>query len=158
LVNPRLLLLLDLWIWCFCEFLLLWAVVLLSGVRTPLMYILPGCLFMTVFIKIGYGRDFMMRGSIPALFLLMVFVCAALKKTYGSKKRHMFLILMTMLVYGGVTPLSEIYRAVKLSIPNWRNLTFDFRITADFWDKATTPNPNFMGFIEGSSYGKYLMP
>jgi hypothetical protein len=103
-----------------------------------------------------------MRGSIPALFLLLVFICAALKKTFEQRKtkkgKYVFLFLLTMLIYGSITPLSEIYRTVYITRIGWAHNVYKFRESVDFWNNSKNINPNFMGFVEDSSYGKFFMP
>lgn len=62
--------------------------------------------------KIGRFNDFVMRISLPSLFILLIFICRYLfdKKTEfnGSKK-----LLVLFLLIGAISPLAEISRSIQ---------------------------------------------
>ncbi len=101
-----------------------------------MFYVACGSLVLIPFIRVGFGTDFCMRGSIPALFLVMVYAAEFLIHTdwykkeevlparYAPNRRTLALILVGILVIGAATPVMEIYRGLyhvvtekKLSIP-----------------------------------------
>jgi hypothetical protein len=79
-------------------------------------YVAGGLLLIFPFIQIGYGRDFVMRASIPSLFYLMVWVAEAISSPQTA--RPLRLILLVFLGIGMLTPLYEINRSI------YRTVTF----------------------------------
>jgi hypothetical protein len=68
------------------------------------------CLSLIPFYRYGGTNDFVMRVSIPALFVLAVFLCAALhSRSLGGPGRT---ILVILVILGAVTPLVELRRHV----------------------------------------------
>lgn len=68
------------------------------------------CLSLFPFYRFGGVNDFVMRASIPALFVLAVFVGRALQA--GSMPRFRRTVLVVLLVLGSVTALVEVRRHV----------------------------------------------
>lgn len=89
-----------------------------------MFYIACGSLVLIPFIRVGFGTDFCMRGSIPALFLVMVYAAEFLIHTDWRKKekalpvrhapnrRTLALLLAIILIIGAATPVMEIYRGL----------------------------------------------
>lgn len=66
------------------------------------------CLCLFPFVRIGVGKDFVMRTSIPALFVLAVFASRALHDdSFGLPKK---LILIAIILIGSATAFIEIKR------------------------------------------------
>ncbi len=66
------------------------------------------CLCLFPFVRIGVGKDFVMRTSIPALFVLAVFAGKALyDDSFGRTKK---LLLIAILIIGSATACIEIKR------------------------------------------------
>lgn len=63
---------------------------------------------------IGNGKDMAMRGSIPALMILMIMVGQYLLKNFKNKQKRLRIILLsTALLIGAITPATEFYRSFK---------------------------------------------
>lgn len=71
------------------------------------------------FIKIGYGSDFPMRASIPAIFMMYIMVYEFILKEKvqllkkGTINRLLYILLIVCLVLGSITPIVEFYRGVR---------------------------------------------
>jgi len=76
--------------------------------RNPLFYIIAICLLCFPLFYIP-DYNFVIRGSIPALFVLMLMVIDELETLGKSKKRSLLIIV---LIVGSITPLAEIRRTV----------------------------------------------
>lgn len=75
-----------------------------------LLYIIP-------FVQIVSTRDFIMRVSIPSLFILCIFVMKSLmKKSCHISTKFYQCILVVLLVVGSITPLNEIYRSAFFTL------------------------------------------
>jgi hypothetical protein len=70
-----------------------------------------GCLLLFPLYRYGASNDFVMRSSIPALYVLAVFLGRALSGRSLSRCRRV--VLMMLLVLGSVTPLIELRRHVE---------------------------------------------
>ena len=70
-----------------------------------------GCLLLFPLYRYGASNDFVMRSSIPALYVLAVFVGRALGGRSLSGRRRA--VLIALLVLGSVTPLIELRRHVE---------------------------------------------
>jgi hypothetical protein len=67
-----------------------------------------GCLLLFPLYRYGASNDLVMRSSIPALYILAVFVGRALSgHALGSRRRA---VLVTLLLLGSVTPLIQFQR------------------------------------------------
>lgn len=73
-----------------------------------------------LYFPLFYFRDnnFVMRGSIPALFLLMIFVTKFLCDAGNKEVKYRKIILIAVLAIGGVTPFTEINRALRATLLN----------------------------------------
>lgn len=67
------------------------------------------------FFQIGFANDLVMRGSIPAIYVLAIFVCRQLLDTVPRNIVTFMakIILLVVLGFGGLTSLSEVTRSVK---------------------------------------------
>jgi hypothetical protein len=86
-----------------------------DGLRTTLSRALLltalGCLVLFPLYRYGASNDFVMRSSIPALYVLAVFLGRALSGRSLSRCRRV--VLMTLLLLGSATPLIELRRHVE---------------------------------------------
>lgn len=73
-----------------------------------IILVLLGC----PWIRIGYSMDFCMRASIPALFVLMLFVIRAIEDWASNRKWVALAILLLVMAVGAITPIHEITRSV----------------------------------------------
>lgn len=83
-----------------------------------LFYVVTTSLLIIPFIKVGYEADFCMRASIPALFVLMLYIIEALEE---EKKGRIRFFILIMLMIGALTPVTEIHRTLSHTwqkIPN----------------------------------------
>lgn len=124
--------------------LLLW-----PGNRKNILFYIAGISLMIIpAIRIGHGTDFCMRGSIPALFLIMVYSADYLINTdwkvkekvlplkHAPARRTVSVLLILVLLIGAMTPAMEFYRGIyhvvserKLSLPC--DTTYSFENDAD---------------------------
>ena len=85
------------------------ALIFTSQKKNPLYYICGFCLLTFPLFYIPDG-NFIMRASIPALFILMLYVIDELETCINQKRRA---LLLFVLLVGGITPCSEIIRTIK---------------------------------------------
>lgn len=98
-------LLLFLLLECGIYILLVWH----SHQRDPMFYAVMMSLLFIPFFQVGYGQDFCMRASIPALFVLMTFCGRELLEHPGKSTT---VVLAITLCIGAATPLVEIGRGL----------------------------------------------
>jgi hypothetical protein len=92
----------------FLEGILIWLVLGKVMRRNPLWYAIGITLIICPLLIVGEGTDFVMRVSIPSLFILMVWAGECLRKRNWDLKP----ILIGYLTIGALTPLYEINRSV----------------------------------------------
>ena len=82
--------------------------------RKKLIYYITWlCLLAYPFIKVGYGEDFCMRATIPALVILYLMICKTLESRYYMKKcKGAFTVLVIALFIGSITPIHEFARTI----------------------------------------------
>lgn len=111
--------------------------------------------------KMGYGTDFAMRATIPALFLLMIYIIRHLNQTIEVEGPRLKMpvstaVLAIALILGSITPMVEYRRAFNGVIAAGKlNAVADNIITFD----RTPPehDPNFLsGDPEKRPFYKYL--
>lgn len=87
--------------------------------NNPIYYLTIILLLIFPFVKIGSQSDFTMRGSIPVIFMMYVFVVRFLLseknviKQKNSINRLMYIVLIVCLLVGSITPCVEIYRGCR---------------------------------------------
>lgn len=104
---------------------------------------------------------FIMRGSIPALFLLMYYVMRFLLEETSEKTKGCKKVLIVVLCIGAITPLCEINRSVSTSTATNEFLQEDVYSFADIKTEdggriATTKAQFFIYDYEGTVFFKYL--
>lgn len=113
--------------------------------KNMLYYLCTGCLLIYPFIQVGFGPDFCMRATIPALVLLFVMVAKTLENNrWRAKHRVACCLLVAVLLIGAITPLHEFARTIYLTRHGYTkvapNLSFD----------------NFFGYTEKNLFWKYF--
>ena len=76
-------------------------------ISIPILIFIP-------FFKYGLLNDLVMRGSIPALFV--VFLCSAtllFSNKFRAQNKLIWLALAIYLIFGAITPITEINRSVQ---------------------------------------------
>ncbi|MBQ8804703.1 MAG: hypothetical protein IJZ53_13835 [Tyzzerella sp.] len=112
------------------------------------------CLCIIPLIRVGYSNDFCMRASIPALFLLTLWVVDALKKTWEQRKRVLCVGIIFALLIGAATPLAEMYRTIT---ETYTRKTNGQTVYAEDRDSVSLLNEsNFSGDIEDNFFFKYF--
>lgn len=101
---------------CFAAAFLLYSAAIFREYENDLLFYLVNIsLLIFPFFKMGVYNDFTMSASIPAVFLLMVFVLKALF-TYGShaaEKPGPLVFLVLLLAVGAVYPVEEMAEVIK---------------------------------------------
>ena len=104
-------------------------------------------------VLVGYGGDFCMRASIPALLVLYIFVIQSLESLKSKKKWKGYVFLVLLLLIGAMTPVREIVRTGV-------NTNTLMRQEAEFMnyveDNEIMGAPNFSTDVEDNSYYKYI--
>ena len=122
--------------------------------KNPLFYIIIGCLLIIPLFRVGYGSDFCMRASIPALILLMLMCLQSYTEALKNKKYIYIGALTAVLIIGAITPLHEINRAINKTIYYQRN---GKNIWAEESNKEELLNSsNFSGVIDNNIFYKYF--
>lgn len=108
-------------------------------------YITILCLLIYPAINVGYGPDFCMRATIPALVILYLMICKALEHRYFREKcSGAFVILIFALLLGSVTPVHEFAR------------TFYNTLNGVTKVESNLGFHNFYGWSQGNRFLKYF--
>lgn len=112
------------------------------------------CLCIIPLIRVGYSNDFCMRASIPALFLLTLWVMEALQKSWRQKKIVLCISMIVALSIGAATPIAEMYRTITETYTRKANGQV---VCAEDRDSIMLLNEsNFSGDIEDNFFFKYF--
>ncbi|SLN75825.1 hypothetical protein [Ruegeria meonggei] len=84
-----------------------------SYVYTPWLWTSLAVLIVLPFFRMGFANDFVMRGSIPALFVLIIFIAYGLLGTSFKAHPIMKPVLLAVVCVGALTGGSELVRSVK---------------------------------------------
>ena len=121
--------------------------------KQPLFWIMTAVLIICPMVRVGYGKDFVMRASIPALLMLYIFAIQSLESLKSKKKWKGYVFLVLLLLIGAMTPVREIVRTGV-------NTTALMRQDAEFMtyveDNEIMGAPNFSTDVEDNSYYKYI--
>ncbi len=104
---------------------LVYLIPLLLCNKKDVILILTGVLLCIIpFFKLGADEDFIMKASVPALFILMIYLVKFFigKKDLNKKNRVIELILIIAFTIGTLTPIVEQTRALK-EIVSAKNIT-----------------------------------
>lgn len=94
-------------------------------------------LFIFPFIRIGTGRDFCMRASIPALFIIMILVIKKLCKAWEERLSIEITILISVIILSSLSAISDWGEAFRQF-----TVTRTFPIIADSLVTFCDKNPN----------------
>ncbi len=134
----------------FIEILIPVILILYTGIRKPIIILTTVVLILCPFIKIGYSIDFLMRASIPALFILYLLTIEATIRTFTERNFFKISVVICIILLGAITPLHEIYRTYeessKLSL-----LNLPMKLTPhDYWTSSGAVYDNFLGSMNSS--------
>ena len=118
--------------------------------KNPLLYIILLTLVSGAFIKIGYGMDFEMRASIPALVFLFYLTVKTLQECDLKKHKIIVSIMLLFLAIGTATPIQEFGRIYKQ-----RKFQTDVR-AMNINLTNVPPNMNFFGRIYQNTFLEYF--
>lgn len=117
---------------------LIYAVLLYHENKNNLLYYTAVVsLFLFPFIRIGTGRDFCMRASIPSLFVIMVFVIKKLCKEWEERLSVLTTVLIAAITISSLSVFSDWGEALRQFA-----VTKTFPITADNLVTFCDKNPN----------------
>lgn len=131
-------------------FLLLYKMKRMSG----LYYCILLCLCIIPPIKVGMAGDFCMRASIPALFILLLFVIDGLEWSRKNSEKAIYRGLVLALCIGAITPLHEFARTFKETVNRVNSEQQVYSETLDF--TTLLNSSNFSGATDGSFFFKYI--
>lgn len=103
---------------------------------------------------VNLPADWCMRVSIPALFVLMLYVIETLPQMYRSRDWGVLLLLILLLTGGAITPMHEMTRAVKQTIICIDNGS-DIAPTIPF--EQLMQGDNFSGEVENNFFFEHLV-
>ena len=122
--------------------------------RNPLFYISFLWLCFCPCMRVGFGADFCMRASIPALFMLMMMVMQTLQKSKRERNLPVLISLIVILLIGSVTPWHEIIRTTSNTMTAYRNHQPVYSPSQT--EDQIFGSCNFSGTIEDSFFFRYL--
>lgn len=77
--------------------------------RNGLFYVIVISLLLIPFVQVGYGTDFCMRVSIPAIFILYIFIVDLIDK---NENKHLKYLTLIVLLIGSINGLHEFARTL----------------------------------------------
>jgi hypothetical protein len=101
-------------------------------------------------IIVGYGHDFCMRASIPALVIVMLLVIDTINKSRSVRDFKTLIAIVVILAIGSSTPIKENMRTTANTVSSMRNNQSIPLGSIDIW------KDNFCGFIKNSFFFDYL--
>ena len=137
------------------EFLVYYFAIYSRKKRDPLYWTSLATLLVVPTIGFGTHIDFCMRASIPALVILFVLVIGALEESRKVKAFKQTAVIITLLVFGGITAYHEISRSVFYTIDHINNP--DVQVVATEIDLIEDScRNNFFGEYEDSFFFRCL--
>lgn len=131
-----------------------WLAVYRFEKKNPLFWLVMGWLCICPLVRIGYGGDFCMRASIPALMLLCLMVIDALQSAAEEKNYFLLGSMIILLLMGSVTSIHEINRTVAMTTAAYRE---NRRIPEDnVSEDAVFSGNNFSGDADTGFFFRYL--
>ena len=122
--------------------------------KSGLYYCILICLCIIPPIKVGSAGDFCMRASIPALFILMLFVMDGLEWARKENEKTIYRGLILALCIGAVTPVHEFTRTFRETVDRVNSEQQVYSETLDF--TTLLNSSNFSGATDGSFFFKYI--
>jgi hypothetical protein len=105
-------------------------------------------------ITVGFGKDFCMRASIPALVILYLMVVDTIQKTSEYKDYITLISIVALLLIGSITSIHEITRTVATTAERYRSgqAILDKSISEDELFKSA----NFVGDVKNNIFFDYF--
>lgn len=105
-------------------------------------------------ITVGFGKDFGMRASIPALVLLYLMVIKTLSSSKRARDYGIYISLSVLLFLGSITSVHEIVRTTAITAERYRSgqPILDVNVT----EEELLQSRNFAGEVEGSFFYQYI--
>lgn len=122
--------------------------------QSKLYYFVLLCLCVIPPIRVGYSIDFCMRASIPALFILMLWVIQAVQEAWKRREYAVFSGLIVALVIGSATPICEFKRTFTQTFDRIENEQIVYEEDTDALEILNSVN--FSGDIEKNFFFQYL--
>ncbi len=130
------------------EGLFLWIILFPANKGNWMWYVSGGSLILAPFINIGGSWDFMMRASIPTLYILMLGCGTYLVSANSFKIKF---ILLIVLAFGAVTPIYEMSRSL-VRLARYYDLPLPSAITFDqYFDDPPIVDQFFIPELDHSS-------
>lgn len=121
--------------------------------KKPLFWIMTAVLVLTPMVRVGYGKDFCMRASIPALLMLYLFVIRSLESYKNKKKWNRYAFLVLLLSIGAATPVREFVRTGV----NTNTLAWQGDVSMNYVDDNEIMGaPNFSADIKDNYFYNYI--
>lgn len=123
--------------------------------KDTLLYLITVILIVCPFIKVGYGYDFCMRASVPALFILLLMCMETFERLRLDGRKYLLAGYCVILLIGAITPFNEIHRSVRETF--WR-VTYgeSVRYSEYSIENKLLYGKNFSGEVAGNIFYKYL--
>jgi hypothetical protein len=147
-------------IFCILEFGVYSILLFDENKKEPLYWVSSISLVFIPLIRIGAGKDFCMRASIPALTILMILVMKYILKAY--KKSVRYIVMVVFLVIAGLSSVADWAGAIKAV---WQNdgkpvLADDLKTFTDKMPTDTSSDTDLINFVATNPYDtvffKYL--
>ncbi len=84
--------------------------------RDPLFWVSLAVLLIFPWIRVGAGKDFAMRATIPALFCLCLLIASAITQYHEKKKYALLGVLLAALVVGGITSIDVLRPPIQKTL------------------------------------------
>lgn len=124
---------------------LVYTLVIFKRYKNDYLFIFINLMLLIIpFIRIGEAQDFTMRASIPALFILMIYVIRFVFDEIREKKRislHVLMIII-LLTIGSITPFTEQYRAIRSIVTD--GIVADVADSIKTLSNSSDENSNFL--------------
>lgn len=123
--------------------------------RDSMVHLITIILVICPFIKVGYGYDFCMRASVPALFILMLMCMETLERICLDGKKFLLVGYCVVLLLGAITPFNEINRSVRETF--WCTTNGEsVRYPEVNIENELLYAKNFSGKVDGNFFYQYM--
>lgn len=116
-----------------------------------LLYVIIMCLCLCPLIRVGGEKDFCMRASIPALFVLMLLCIQSVDMLWKEKNKILLAVLVGVFAIGCITPFNEIHRNIYETV-RLTNQRETVRYTEVSTASLFLPISNFSGNVDDSIF------
>lgn len=122
--------------------------------KNALYYLVILVLLICPYINVGSGKDFSMRASIPALFIMYLLFIETFSACFHKKKYIIILGFMLLFLIGSITPLKEFNRTAHETYCMY-NFGVDFPVQPVSEEEIIGAD-NFSGSIQNNFFFEYL--